>query len=155
MQIEPMTGEGLKVAIPLYLETLTYNSESRFVRSDEVVLAMSQANQFWYQFILDGDIIGIGGFTNYKPLDRSADPFIAIVPTMRGKGYGRLGGELLLKEGIGRINLKRISSTNTTDAPSISILRHLGFTHEGTHYKARYRDGQYVDTSTYGWVRKE
>ena len=54
MQIEPLSGEGVQVAISLFSEALRYHPTTVHIRQDEAALALFQTQNYWFQFVLDG-----------------------------------------------------------------------------------------------------
>ena len=78
----------------------------------------------------DGRCIGICGL-----LRRDTHPDVelgfALLPQARGRGYAREAAALVLREATGRLGLRRLVALTAPDnAPSIRILRALGFRFE-------------------------
>lgn len=79
-----------------------------------------------------------------------------MLPEYRGEGYATEGAELLVDYAFQNLALHRIFAwTIDYNEASQSLLRRLGFSHEGTHREDFFRNGEYHDSEHYGLLVSE
>lgn len=79
-----------------------------------------------------------------------------LLPEYRGNGYATEGAGLLVDHAFQNLALHRVFAwTIDYNEKSQSLLRRLGFSHEGTHRELVFRNGEYHDTEHYGLLVSE
>lgn len=100
--------------------------------------------------------IGVVGLCYWNAHDRHAEiSYYVGERELRGKGYTKRALELLITwgfdEGLARIYAECFSS----NAPSLCLLKSLGFKHEGTMRSHVWRSGDFQDSEMLGLLRSE
>jgi [ribosomal protein S5]-alanine N-acetyltransferase len=107
--------------------------------SDEVI--------FIIQDFKSEKIIGHVGLYNIDYRVRKAE-FAILIADMnyRGKGYGTLCTEFMIKYGFEQLNLNRIELSLFTDNLSaLAVYKKTGFIQEGIQRQAQFKNGRYHD----------
>ena len=101
--------------------------------------------------------IGNVALQNIHPVYRSADFSIIIGERdYWGKGYGKEAATLMFDHGFKAMNLHRIAcGTFSTNTAMRKLTRSLGMSVEGLRIDAAYKNGEYLDVSEYGILRKD
>ena len=93
--------------------------------------------------------LGLGGVN-------AADLGYAIRPERQGYGYGREAAATMLDFGFHKLGLHRITANiGPTNTASIQLVRHLGFTHEGTIRDHVFTNGEWRDSESYSLLEHE
>jgi L-phenylalanine/L-methionine N-acetyltransferase len=98
--------------------------------------------------VLEGNIVGIAGFQQYKGRRRHlGDLFMCVHDDFHRCGIGSALMAALIDIADNWLDLKRLELTVYVDnAPAIGLYRKFGFEVEGTRRADTFRDGQYVDS---------
>jgi RimJ/RimL family protein N-acetyltransferase len=101
--------------------------------------------------------IGSIGLHGISPKDHFATFGIAIgEKDYWSKGYGTEAARLIIKYGFEQLNLHRISSTAYAfNERSLRLHKKVGFTEEGRHREAVFKNGKYQDVVVFGLLREE
>lgn len=79
-----------------------------------------------------------------------------LFPAARGRGYATEAAAHLVEFAFRQRGLRRITANALApNTGSIAVLERLGFAHEGTQREKTMVDGEYVDVSFYGLLRRE
>lgn len=99
------------------------------------------------QNIANGKLIGHVGLYNIDHRIRKAEFAILIADkNSRGKGYGSLCTEYMIKYGYEQLNLNRIElSLLSTNEKALAIYTKNGFIKEGVLKQSQYKNGRYYD----------
>lgn len=139
----------------LYTDSLAWTTSSSFASVVDYEAALFDPRSIWRIYVNDSEVLGLAGFHNINMIDRSADPLVGIVAEKRLNGLGLEMGWALADFGFNKLGLRRLHTMVLQDAPSRKILEKMGFTHEATFEKARFRDGVYEDVLAYRMFKKE
>jgi len=123
-------------------------AENRLISDDIGVLMVDR----------DGDRLGFG--TWYKVSSTPGYYYwnigIALLPEARSKGYGTLAQRKLAEYLFAHTTVQRIeASTEVGNVAEQRALEKAGFTREGVHRSAGWRDGAYRDGVWYSMVRTD
>lgn len=110
-----------------------------------------------YAVRCDGNLVGSTQLYDIQPLHRCAGLGTTIAaPKEAPAGAGHVAAALLIDFGFRALDLRRIEAEClAVNNRTISGLRALGFTHEGTRRKAFYVSGQPMDAHVFGLMRDE
>ena len=99
--------------------------------------------------------LGILILSNIDLKHGTAEIFIKLMKSVRGKGYGKDAVTALVSYAFREFQLKHIYSNILEDnMASRRLFEKCGFKQEGTYKSKRYQDGQYRNVCFYG-IRKD
>jgi RimJ/RimL family protein N-acetyltransferase len=147
--------EHLDLFKALYAESLEWTSSSTIYSVVDYEAALLNTSSVWRAYVENGTALGIAGFQNINLIDGSADPLVGIVHSARRNGHGLAMGLAMCDFGFNELNLRVGRTAVLKDAPSRQLLVKLGFKHEATMEKARFRNGKYEDVMAYRLFREE
>lgn len=149
--------QAASMAVKLYMSAGDMTTFSHLGVSEEDAASRLSSSNSIYRLVVDdeGKLIGLVGFEQIYPFDRSGEPFICIVPGERGKGVGKKVSEMMLEWGVKGLNLRRISSTVLEGGASEGLLKGLGFELVGKLNEVRWKNGRYVGAKIYEFLNKE
>lgn len=156
--IRPLSKENYADAARLYAET----TEWQFftippVDPSAFIHVLTAPSSCFYELINKEDkFVGLGGLENIKWIDKTAEPVIVIAPELRGSPRVATKFAVSLFETLPKkLGIRRVHSIVLRDSPSIPLLKHLGFRHEGTLERVRYKDGLFLDADVYALMFEE
>lgn len=111
----------------------------------------------WFQRAIrlpDGTLVGDLGFCLSG--DGLAEFGITVAPPQQGRGVAREAVQALLAELFGRLDVHRVhASVDPRNAPSMALMRSLGFRQEG-HFRESFRHrGEWVDDVVFAMLARE
>lgn len=139
----------------MYGEMLPWSVASLPKHVDVDACLQDEKSHWWTFELSKNELVGLCGLQGVNPIDRTAEPAIAIHPAYRNATHGLKMSRLLIETAWKRLNLRRLHVIVLKDAPSVPLLKRTGFKCEGTFEKVRYRDGEYVDACMYALMRGE
>jgi RimJ/RimL family protein N-acetyltransferase len=99
----------------------------------------------------DGTPVGMVGLEGIDERAGSAEVGYWVVPDERGQGYATEAVALVVDHGFEELRLHRVAArVHEGNEASRRVLERVGFTREGVHREAAFRDGEYRDTWWYG-----
>lgn len=154
MRLEKLRPEYMEEAVKLYqiAEDWTTFTHTGITPQDALV-ALTSPDSVWRLVVSDeSKIIGLVGYERLRPFDGVGEPYIALTQTAQKKGMGLDAATMLFDWGRAELALRRIQTVVLDSAPSRPLLEKLGFKHEGTLRKLRFKGGKFIDGQQYGWV---
>ena len=104
----------------------------------------------------EGDSVGLVNLLNIDKKSGKASLQAKVLPENQGKGYGSEACELVLRHGFENLRLHRVeASTFKFNEAGRNLLESLGFKHEGTHRKEKFKNGEYRDVEYYSILEEE
>ena len=95
---------------------------------------------------------------DFNPRNRSAEFGYYLPPERRGQGLGRIMATLFLDRMFGDDELglhKLYATASSGNAPSVGLLKSLGFRLDGRMREHYWIDGQFFDQAVYSMLRRE
>lgn len=154
MRLIKVKNEDIQRAVGMYILAEEWTPFSHLGISEQAAFdALSSPNSFWRFLVDDSDkVIGLCGLEKINPLDKVAEPFIALIPAKQNSGLGLEAMTLIFDVAKRDLGFRRLQTTVLTDSPSRPFLEKLGATCEGILRKLRFKNGEYVDALLYAWV---
>ena len=121
-----------------------------------VTTAASDPTSLYPRFVLeprdDPRVVGVVGYYRAHPVLEYLDVWYVVGdPSVRGRGFGRAGVELLVSHLFATETVRRIGATcDVANAASYRLLEGLGFRREGTLAGALFHHGTWHDVYVYG-----
>lgn len=144
---EPTFRDGLLFNFPSNRMMIEAEIEERAEKDDNDTLGLL--------ICVDKESVGLVHLFDIHP-GESGTLAYWLLPEYRGKGYATEGAGLLVNYAFQNLPLHRIFAwTIDYNEASQSVLRRLGFSHEGTHREHIFRNGEYHDTEHYGLLVSE
>jgi hypothetical protein len=133
--IRPLSKSNYDVAAKLYAETTRWQFYTvPPVDSSMFVSVLTAPTSCFYELVNKEDkFVGLGGLENIKWIDKTAEPVIAITRDLRGTPrVATKFADSLFETLPKKLGIHRVHSIVLQDSPSVPLLKHLGFTCEGT-----------------------
>lgn len=154
------------------LEYLSRDEVKKFVSDEDIPSSLEEATNevgYWgglfrnrhsiYWGIADkssNQLIGTCGFNYWNRLHRKAEVSYDLAYDYWGKGYMSESLRAIIGFGFEQMGLHRIGATVSPDnEPSIRLLEHLGFQHEGTMRDYKIVHGKFHDALIYSMLRPD
>ncbi|MFB6159048.1 MAG: GNAT family N-acetyltransferase [Candidatus Nanohalobium sp.] len=103
-----------------------------------------------------GEAVGLVNLLSIDKKSGKAGLQVKILPEHRGKGYAFEACQLVLRHGFENLRLHRIeASLFEFNEAGRNLLESLGFKHEGTHRKEKFKKGEYRDVEYYSILEDE
>ncbi len=149
--------QEVKLAVDLYISAGEWTTFSHYGLNEQMAMESLFASNSCWRYIIEGeDVIGIVGLERINPLDKVAEPCMAILPNKQRKGFGlKAFQKLCFGLGVNEIGLRRLQATILSDSPSHKLLDKSGFKCEGVLKKLRFKNGEFIDGLLYAWVKGE
>lgn len=152
----PLAPHHLPFAVDLYRAGLEWSPCSCPHLPNEIAeQALLAPNSTWWVALDEHDgMVGLCGLERINWIDRTGEPYIAVVEARRGTGLASQLAAHAFHQATQILNLRRFSSILVIGTPSEHLLKELGFQAEGIHRKARWKDGAYHDLIVYAYVKE-
>jgi RimJ/RimL family protein N-acetyltransferase len=114
----------------------------------------------WYQYVIerteDGAVVGDLGAGFYVPGERQVELGYRILPDHRRKGYAKEALAALISHLIEARDIHRfVGVAASINAPSIAVLRSLGFRREGQFRQSFLCNGEWLDDDYFALLASE
>lgn len=118
--------------------------------------AGSNASRVDLAFEDSGAIVSMTGLTGIDTGNGLAEFYIMTNPAQQGRGYGRKATVFTINFAFTQFNIHKVFLyTNDSNTRANSLYEKLGFTHEGTLRKHKFKDGALIDRRIYGLLKEE
>lgn len=114
--------------------------------------------RFDFVFVTPNDQvpIGMGGLVNVSERDRNAELYVFIAPKVQGKGFGYSSTRWLCQHAFSDLQLERVYLWMfSSNRAALRLYEKVGFVHEGTLRRHRFRNGEFEDRLVLGILRSE
>ena len=135
---------------------------TRLAEAEELIerLAVEQVTRGGLQWGLtvkpDDRVVGLLGYNYRVPEHRRAGIGYDLTRSLWGRGLMFEAMQAVLDHGFGPLGLNRVEAhTNDENAPSIRLLRRLGFWREGTFHEQFFEDGRFHDVALFVQLRRD
>lgn len=105
---------------------------------------------------VDNKDVGLYGFTEIDPINRSCSFTHSVFKNYRGKGLGKKTLYAGIDMTFEVFNMRRIETwILKNNQAEIAVVKAVGFVEEGTKRQAVYKCGEYLDCKLFGLLRDE
>ncbi|MBC5622421.1 GNAT family N-acetyltransferase [Butyricimonas hominis] len=167
MNIERMQLRRLEaIDLALRVEWLNHPLVSPYLNTGEYFSI--ENTMCWYEriredntrfdvvFCVDNVVVGMGGLTHISSVNRNAEVYIYLNPSVHGHGLGRMAMHLLCQEGFLRLDLVKIYAyTFKSNERANQMFSKVGFVREGVLRQHSLKDGMLKDRCFWGLLKDE
>lgn len=116
----------------------------------------NKGKSFNFGIVIDDEVVGICGLNDVDEKHRHAELGYWIGKPFRGKGIMSKTAKAVVKFGFEELKLHRLDAWHMEENEgSKSIIKKLGFTHEGIRREGHFKDGTWKNSVMYGLLEQE
>ncbi|NGM73065.1 GNAT family N-acetyltransferase [Sphingobacterium sp. SGL-16] len=117
---------------------------------------VNNTNRIDLVFIENDEIVSMTGLTNIDLENGLIEFYIMVNPFHQGKGFGLKSTEYTINYCFANYNIRKIYLyTNSLNNRANNLYLKLGFKHEGTLRKHKFKNGEYLDRNIFGLLKED